>query len=118
MVTWDNTVLQETVGGEATTDSNKSFLQETQLDSLLFSVTLFSKMVCVLTFALDCFSCNFTLFFNTCDFSTASMVKEAHVTLTRYISIKRKENMMSHNNGLGEGASVLKRQKKKQRACC
>lgn len=110
-------LLQETVGGEATGGSNRSFLQETQLDSLLLSVTLFSKMIHVLTFALDCFSCNFTLFFNTCNFYIAFIVSEANVTLIRYISMKKKENKMFHNNGVGEGASMLKRQKKKQAVC-
>lgn len=88
MVTWDNTVLQETVGGEAVADSNMSFLQETQLDLLLFSVTLLSRMICVLTFVLDCFSCNFILFFNTYYFSIAPIVREACVTLIRFISIE------------------------------
>lgn len=37
----DNTVLQETVGGEVIAESNMSFQQETQLDLLLFSVTVF-----------------------------------------------------------------------------
>lgn len=88
MVTWDNTVLQETVGGEAAADSNMSFLQETQLDLLLFSVTLLSRMICVLTFVLDCFSSNFILFFNTYYFSIAPIVREACVTLIRFISIE------------------------------
>ena len=87
MATQDNTLLQETVGGDAIADSHTSFLQETQFNLLLFSVTLLSRMICVLNFVLDCFSCNFILVFNTCDFSIAPIVGEAYVTSIRFISI-------------------------------
>lgn len=113
MVTWDNTVLQETVGGEAIADSNMSFPQETQLDLLLFSVTLLCRMKRSLTFVLDCFSCNFILFFNTYDFSITPIVREAYVTLIRFTSTEKKRKF-SYNNDVGEGVSVLKRWKKKQ----
>lgn len=90
MVTWDNTVLQETVGGEAIADGNTSFPEETQLDLLLFSVTSLCRMIHSPTFVLDCFSCNFILVFNTYDFSIAPIVKEAYVTLIRFISTEMK----------------------------
>lgn len=117
MVTWDNTVLQETVGGEVIAESNMSFQQETQLDLLLFSVTLFSRRP-VLTFVLGCFLHNFILFFNSHDFSIAPLVRVACVTLVRFISTEKKENKVSHNSSVGEEPSLLKRLKKKKIVCC
>lgn len=109
MVTWDNTVLQETVGGEAVADSNMSFLQETQLD-------LLSRMICVLTVVLDCFSCNFILFFNTYYFSIAPIVREAYVTLIRFISIEQKEKKMSYIMVWGREHLCL-RDRKRSKQC-
>lgn len=116
MVTWDNTVLQETLG-EVIAESNMSFQQETQLDLLLFSGTLFSRRS-VLTFVLGCFSCSFILVFNIYDFSVAPLVRVACVTLVRFISIEKKQNKVSYNSSVGEEPSLLKRQKKKQTVCC
>lgn len=45
-------------------NSNRSFLREAQLHLVLFSVTLFSRIICVLTIVLDSFSCSFILVSN------------------------------------------------------